>query len=475
LRGGRARASGHRRAAGHGLLALTPPLDAATTMALALLALTGAFKAAVAGATAGSDVPQFLAFAESLGFPCLYSSGDPRGQDWPYPWPYPYGPLFALILKAVHAVTCPCWLEAGWDGSTYRVIVDPSWAAALKAVYLAADAAAAALVYDLAGRGRRGVLAALAYYANPINVYVTAVYGMLDPIPIALLLASIAAVTRGRTSLGGVLAGAALAVKQTVLPALAVLAVAAPPLYTLYWASTAAWAYAPTLLCCPGDTGFLKAVLSSLSEPRPPEPLVYSMNGLASIAVLLHRRGAEWALTLLEAWPLAYAALSAAALYAAYRRRSVLAAALLGYAAFTASYWRVNPQYTLGIAALAPAAWATLSKPGKAAAAAASAALAAWGLLYPMGFWARAHMPGESAAAALLDAVTFGPVGDEAYAAVQAVFTLSLYALIAAEAIEAARSRRRPRLPGPQPGESRGRGRRGTGDSREEVQRREEG
>jgi len=441
LLGGRARASGHRPRAGHGLLQLIPPARSGGSRrvygllpAAALLVSAFLFRTMLACGTSGSDVPQFLAFAETMDL-CVYSSGHPAGQVWPYPWPYPYGPLLLPLLKLAYEIACPCTLEFYQEiGGPYRVVVDPRWACTLKVMYTIADlAVAAALYYAL--KGRRGLVAAGVYLYSPITVYVASVYGMFDPIPVALLVWGLILYDRGRRAAGGVLSGIAVGFKQTVVPPLLVASAAASPVFLLAWVSTAALPYAVVLTACPGDTGFLRDTLAVLGSPSFPRPVVYSMNGLMSAATILYDRGFEWAAAIPRMWPVLFAALLAPSLYASVRSRDPLLAAALGSAAFTASYWRVNPQYVVVPIALLLLAWPRLARWSRPAAAMAVAAASAWGLLYPQGFWGRVHMPLETWQARLLDRITFGPVSDTGYAIVELAFTLSLWALVWVEAL----------------------------------------
>ncbi len=419
------------------MLQLIPPLIRARAERLfALLAVAAlAARVIVAYGTAGSDLPQFLAFVESMSLQCPYSTGHPDGMDWPYGWPYPYSILLLVLLRAIHAIACPCLLEYGWEGGVYRVVVDPAWAGSVKLSFIAGDAAASYAIYLLAGRGRLGAALALAYLTSPMAFYVSSVYGMFDPIPAALLLLSLYLLARGMPGRAGLVAGAAAGFKQTAIPGVLGAATAAPAVFGVAAASVAAAAYGAPILACPGDTGFFHWIREAVSKPGLPEPLVYSLNGVSSLAVYLYHRGVEWAPVLTRLWPAAFILLSLASLAAAWRRRDPVVAALLFQASFTATYWRVNPQYTVIVLGLALAAWPRLGRRARAAAAAAYTSLAAWGVLYPQGFWARVHMPRETWAARILDALTIGG-GEAHFLVVSLAFTLSLYALVLVSLVE---------------------------------------
>lgn len=373
--------------------------------------------------SSGSDLPQFLAFAESMGFPCVYSSGHPWGMDWPYPWPYPYGPLFLLLLKAVYRLVCPCLLEYGERPWGYTVIVDPLWAAAVKAIYAAFDLLIVVLLYRIRW------WAGLVYAVHPMALYVSSIYGMLDPIPVALLLAGLLYLEKGREILGGALLGLAVAFKATVVPG-SLAALSAMPGGFPWALTTAGASYGVSFLACPGDTGFFHAVSSLIGTPGLPRPIVYSFNGVSSLAIYLADHGYEWAEEIPRLWPLAAAPLYIAALIQSYRLRSPLLAGYLGSAAFMAAYWRVNPQYTVGVVALGLASLELQCRLQRLGTLLAVLATGAWGVSYPLDFWAHVHMPREYWTAKLLDAVSIGVVSPGFYLAVSLVFTLGLYLVV---------------------------------------------
>ena len=355
---------------------------------------------AVSAVASGSDIPQFAGFAETMlaAGACFYvSSSTWLGEPWPYPWLYPYGPLWALLLAGLASVVAgrPTW---GWEGPVYVVRVPLDWVLAVKAVLNAGDALVAVALYKLAGGGRRGRLAALAYLSSPTGLYVTGIYGMFDQLAVAPLLASIALARRGRPLAAGLLAGLSAVTKPTLAPAALAVALALPrghaERYLSGLAGLAAVALAPFLLVCEDSArAALHAILwrNAASVPQPP---VYNFNWLASISAYLYTLGREAAAErLVGYWPIVAAVLAPLA-FAAARRSGPAGAALAGYAWFMASYWGINYQFTLPLLALL-IAWLS-SEVGvracRAAAAGLASAVSAWPLLFPSEFWFRVHV-----------------------------------------------------------------------------------
>jgi len=398
-----------------------------------LVALLGAaVRLALAPGSAGSDIPQFLAFAESMGpGPCMYQSAVPQGEDWPYPWPYPYGPVLAVILALAYRLVCPCRLDAYYDGGHYVVIVDPVWALALKTIFILFDIIIILFIYSLwaVDKPRVALATALAYALSPMALYTTAVYGMFDAIPTALFLAGLYAAQRGRKKiLGGALMGLAAATKHTlILPTLAATIALGPA--TLMAGLAVVGAASSVFLLCPTTTAFYM-LAARVATPGPTEPVVYSFNGISSLATLLYREGWEEALILVEAWPVPFLLLSGAVLYRVARRRDPLEAAFLAYAAFTATYWRVNPQYMLTLTALGLAALPGLDPRLRAPAALSLVLVNLWPLLYPTEFWYYVHVEEPGPAARVVDLLTLDVLDPRVYVVLSLMITASLYILV---------------------------------------------
>jgi len=404
---------------------------------LAVLAVGAAIRLLLAPGSAGSDIPQFLGFARSISpSPCMYQHAIPLGEEWPYPWPYPYGPVLAFILWIVHSLVCPCTLDYGYEGGSYIVVVDPAWALSLKLVYTFFDLAIAAGLYAIWSRRdrRAGLLAAAAYSLSPMAIYITAIYGMFDAIPTAVFTAGLALAVRGRRIAAGALMGLAAATKHTLmLPALAsTIAMGAGPLMAALMALGAA---SSLFILCPTTTAFY-ALAARVAIPGPTEPIVYSFNGLSSLATYLYRQGWEDALILVKLWVVPFTVLVLAALYRAARRRDPVDAALMAYAAFIAAYWRVNPQYMLTLVALGLAALPGLIRRLRAPLLAALALANAWPILYPSEFWYYVHVPEPGPAQDLVARATLDVLDPLAYVVLSLTITASLYILVIAGALE---------------------------------------
>jgi len=107
------------------------------------------------------------------------------------------------------------------------VYAPPDWIVASKALFTAFDTAAAVLIY-FNGAGwptwRRTAAMAL-YYLNPAVIYTSVIYGMLDPLPAAFLIAALR--LRGGFWAGALL-GLAAATKLNAAPAAFFAALASP-------------------------------------------------------------------------------------------------------------------------------------------------------------------------------------------------------------------------------------------------------
>ncbi len=394
----------------------------------------------------GSDIPQFAGFAETMlaGGPCFYLSASTwLGEPWPFPWLYPYGPLWALAL-ALLALLVPGRPSWGWEGEVYRVTVPLDWVLAVKAMLNLGDALVALALYRLAGGGRRGRIAALAYLASPAGLYVTGVYGMFDQLAAAPLVASIALARRGRHLAGGVAAGLSVAFKPTLAPAaLAValtLRVGGAARYLSGLAGAVAALMAPFLVLCEDSVRAAVHAVLWRNEARVPEPPVYNFNWLASIAAYIDSRGLQdTALELVRSWALVAAALAPLAVLAA-SRSGPAGAALAGYTWFLASYWGINYQFILPLAALL-LAWLSSGEASggrfcRAAAASLFAVASAWPLLFPTEFWFTVHVDqreslGYRIVSALTLDVVYGLPESALYAVVLGLLEAAVLACLA--------------------------------------------
>lgn len=401
-------------------------MPSAAVAVLAVAVAVGAYiRAFFIPHTAGSDVVQFAAFADSAYRHGLcfykYAGGDP---DWPYNWPFPYGPLVLLLLALVRAHARGA-VEAV-DGNYYAPM---DWAAALKTVYAALDVVNAALLYRLAGRSWRGAAAALFYYLSPAVVYTTSIYGMLDPLPLALLLAALGV---RRDFPRGFLLGLAAATKANAAPAAVVALLASPSRWALVgFAAGALLLFVPFEAACPGSLAAFAGVLAYLSAPGYNPPVVYSFNGLTTLATYLHEEGGGDYLWLVRSWWLPAVVVYALILI---KRAAPAEAAYLSYLAYVTTYWRVNYQYFLPLVGLAALyASSNAVRLSKALALTHTSAVSAWVFMYPTSWWARVHVknPSEEVAQAL-DAVSLKILDPVAYVYYSLFLTALGYAALAA-------------------------------------------
>jgi len=399
----------------------------------AVLAAGLLIRAYFAPFTAGSDVVQFAGFADSVHRHGLcfykYAGGEnAEAEGWAYPWPFPYGPL-AVALLAVARLLAPGGVEKVGEW----VYAPPDWIAASKALFIAFDTAVAVLMYASGAEWPiwRRTAAMVLYYLNPAVIYTSAIYGMLDPVPAALLVAALR--LRGGFW-AGVLLGLAAATKPNAAPAALFAAFALPSLRLA--AGFAAGALVPVMpfeAACPGSLSAWVHAALSVALPGYNPPVVYSFNGVTTLATYLHEKTGGDYLWAIRAWWIAAAAAYAPLLLVA-RRAGPLVSAYLAYLAYTATYWRVNYQYLLPLAGLAALHVAApgVGRAEKAASLAHLAAVALWPFLYPVSWWARVHVkePNEAVAAAL-DAVSLKLLDPEVYVAYSLALTALAYVALA--------------------------------------------
>lgn len=379
---------------------------------LVLLLVPGfAVRVALAPYTAGSDLAQFAGFADTMlrhGLQFFsYSDGLKAAEEgWPYGWPYVYGPLLVLMLAAIR-LAVPSPIKTYWERGAYHVVVPNEWAAAVKSVFIAFDTLSAILVYKLAlttGASRRRALAsAILYYYNPMTVYVSSIYGMFDQIPLSLALAGLYFYVKKRKGRGLFLLGLASSFKPTMV--FVTLPVMVHALVTSGARSTtfkllgflvvgALAPFIPFIIADPGGiTVYLKAV-SIVSSPSYASNVQYSFNGFASIAFYAWWHGETDATkSILRLWPLFFTPLYALLIVHATRGRDPIKLASLGYIIYTATYWRVNPQYIAPlIAFILLVRDRSAENRVRALSGLAIIIASLWPLLYPISFWAWVHV-----------------------------------------------------------------------------------
>lgn len=365
--------------------------------------------------TAGSDVVQFASFADTFLRHGLefykYADGREYEQEgWPYNWPYLYGPLLIVALAPIRAAF-PTPVRFFWSSGNYYVYAPLDWVAACKSLFVAFDTASAVAIFEVLRR-RRGMawgLAGLAaYYLSPASIYVSSVYGMFDPIPLLLMIAGAWAVDRaeGESSalLGLGLAGLAAFSKQNFAPASVLLlayaalrarsAKSAAKLIAAFVAPSLAL-LAPFQLAYPGTLMSMVSMGLGASSPGYTYPIVYSFNGISSVATYMHDKTGGDYLWAVSYWWIPFSALMALALSAAFFKRgrlSALDAAALGYLAFVAAYWRVNYQYLPPAVALLILSSVGFSEGSGLGALLYAFYVSLWPIIFPTSWWAHVHI-----------------------------------------------------------------------------------
>ncbi|MGC9181973.1 hypothetical protein [Thermogladius sp.] len=358
--------------------------------------------------TSGSDIAQFASFSDTFLRHGLefYKYADAKlyaEEGWPYNWPYVYGPQLVLLLAPLRALLRQPVL-AYWNSGNYYVYVPVEWVVACKSLFVAFDVVSGALIYLILSRysgGRAALVGFALYYLNPAVIYTSSVYGMFDQIPLSLILASLYLYRSGRRLPSLALAGLAATFKPNVAPAsLGVLVsslvedkclksrlsgLAAFVLGALSPFAPFAAYYSQTL-----SKAF--EVLASL-KPGYTYPIVYSFNGLSSLATYMHQFSGgdyEWVVSY---WWVFYLVLNVlvAIWLTSTRERDAGLLALLLYLAFTTSYWRVNYQYFvpgIGLAALQVGG----SRRRTVASIVYIAYIAFWVFMFPTSWWAHVHI-----------------------------------------------------------------------------------
>ncbi|ASJ06829.1 hypothetical protein [Thermococcus pacificus] len=412
--------------------------------ALALLLIAGlAVRLALAPYSAGSDLTQFYGFAGTMlqHGACFYSYADAVGfsaKDWPYPWPYVYGPVMAYILEGIRALVGG-WVETSWGGGVYHVYVDPTWAFAVKLVFIAADVLVALLIYCLLKeKGKKAALLAAAfYYLNPMVIHVSSIYGMFDGL--ALLFFLLAIYLERREYLSPVLAGFSLTVKHTLLfPAVVLLwewlLMGRKGLRrVVFFALGVFIPFLPMLLLCPSSLSSIPELMRGM-EVSYPLPVSYSMNGLSSLATYLHVTYRMETMPLLRYWYVPAGFLMLLVLMRHSFERDVVTSSTLAYTVFTATYWRVNPQYLLPLVAfLVIMAFheGRASLVTRALSFIAAVYIGLWPILQPTEFWFQVHMKDPDwTVYRFVDRFTLGVSQEGFYLVYSLILTTLLYMIV---------------------------------------------
>ncbi len=417
-------------------------IAAALIIAASLVAGT-ALRAWLIPYSTGSDIPQFLGFADTFlrHGPCFYLYSGSEWADaegWPYNWPYPYGPVWVIILGAIRSLTPGAWVQHYWENGNYYVYVSLDWSTNVKAVMSAFDIVVALLMYLVLRRVVREWVAALAasvYYLHPMVVYISGIYGMFDQIALAPFIAS-AAIASRHPKVSGALSAVAALTKQTLVPPIAALFTwlgREPKKVGWFLAGAALAAYviiAPFAIGCPESIGALVTAPLKSGEPGYTYPIVYSFNGISSLATYLHDKTGGDYLWLIRYWYVPFMVLEALAILSAIRSGNQWVPALAAYAGFIAAFWRVNHQYLVPAVALALLAMPYLGRLGRGIASAFIAWSALWPFAFPVAWWFHVHIKEPDwGLVRFLEAHSLMIFDDKFYVAYSLVLTALAYAL----------------------------------------------
>ena len=342
-----------------------------------LLVISLALRIVFVPFTSGSDIPQFAGFADTFlrhGF-CFYKYADGSkyvSENWAYPWPYIYGPVFIFILSFLR-ILAPEEIIHYWENNNYYVFVPTRWIVTVKSTFVLFDLLVIYVLYIVLGtyglnRRKRLLLTSL-YALNPMTIYISSIYGMFDQIALFFFLSTIyfyRGIISGSKS-NYVLPGAFLALsiltKQTMIfPSIFIL------LDILYRSMRYTKKFLITLtsfvvisillvlpfeITCPGSIFSLWNAVSRTSSPGYTLPVVYSFNGLSSLASYINTCCGKDALYLIIYWWVP-AIIFLTLLFIAYlETRDPFTVSLLSYIVFQTTYWRINHQYLVsGVAFL---------------------------------------------------------------------------------------------------------------------------
>ncbi len=387
------------------------PTDFREKLKLILLLTPGlAVRVALAPYTAGSDLAQFAGFADTLlrhGLQFFsYSDASKAAEEgWPYGWPYVYGPLLVLILAVVR-LAVPSPIKTYWERGSYHVIVPNDWALAVKLVFITFDTLSAILLYklilDMGASRKRALASALLYYYNPMTVYISSIYGMFDQIPLFLVLAGLYFYRKNYRGRGLFLIGFASSFKPTMVVVALPITVHAlvtsgsrRTAFTLFTSLVlgATAPFIPFAIADPhGMIVYLNAV-SIVSSPSYASNVQYSFNGFASIAFYAWWHGeVDAAENILRLWPLLFAPLYILLIIEATQGNDPIKLVSLAYIVYTATYWRVNPQYTIPlIAFILLLREKSVKNKVRMLSGLALIIAGLWPLMYPISFWAWVH------------------------------------------------------------------------------------
>ncbi|WFO75052.1 hypothetical protein J4526_08250 [Desulfurococcaceae archaeon MEX13E-LK6-19] len=370
-----------------------------------LLGLT--IRVIVAPYSTGSDIPQFAGFADTFlrhGV-CFYLYADGHSweeENWPYNWPYVYGPIWIYILGVLRIIA-PTPVEHYWSDGVYHVYAPMDWIVAVKAVIIFFDTIAALLLYiivkKISGDNVVGVLTIILYYLNPMAIYISGIYGMFDPIALAFMLLAIL-LYKEKPLLGGLFLGLSILAKHTMLfPSIIFV------LYIVLYKKellkkilegalvSIVITLAPFIIGCPQSIPVFIKVTFFSSKPGYTYPIVYSFNGLSSLATYIHDKCGYDTLWMIKYWYIPATILLLMIVAYMMKSRELLLPLSLAYIVFTATYWRVNHQYLVPtIAFLLLVAAKTRKLSTRITALLTIVLIGIWPIAFPTSWWFHAHI-----------------------------------------------------------------------------------
>jgi len=374
-------------------------LDKYKVVLMFLIAIALVIRVYVATRSAGDDIAQFYSFGNTLIRHKFYfynyaSAAHWRQEGWPYPWSYTYGPVLAYILGLLRALHIGS-LRYFWDVTGYHVYVSVSWITAVKAFFITADVGIALLLYRLSSKKSLGLLAVAFYLFNPMVLYVSSVYGMFDGLAVLSFMFGFYLTRRDRSKLGYGLIGLSLTIKQTMLF----------PFIVTLWDSllkrdrkavvyTMTGLFLPFLPLLPSVVharNMFKLMLGM--KPSYTYPITYNLNGIVSLLTYVHQKAGIETLFYIRHWWVFGLISLATVLFVHYRLRNLPLSITLSYAAFLATYWRVNTQYTLPlIAFVALLIVCSKSVQDRIVAITTTVPVTLWPVLFPTSFWFHVHI-----------------------------------------------------------------------------------
>ena len=354
----------------------------------------------------GSDIPQFLNFANTMarhGF-CfyMYATGEQWVEEqWSYPWPYVYSPFWVTLLYILKLIANGT-VKISYTNSLHIVKVSTSWIIAVKSVLVISDVIVALIIYKLSKRATYTAL----YYLNPVTIYNSSIYGMFDNVALMLLLISLC-YFRKRKQLSMVFSGLAVTLKQTIL-------LASLPLLLKTWiltkgSKTKLIKYVslfllpfvvitgPFLLFCPESWTNIVKCLTMPATIYYTEPICYSFNGVSSLATYIHKVFGVETIYVLKILFMVFAVASIVMLHrsAFLLKRNVETWVLCYclYLVFPTFYWRVNYQYFVPVVGLGCLALSKV-KVGILRTLILVTIIypSLWFFMFPVTFWFHAHM-----------------------------------------------------------------------------------